>query len=608
MGEQGKLDINEGVDRVDEYKFEPIKGYPRLHWKGKKPFTSTQYFPAQLKESHGEEADGWMNKIFWGDNLQVMSHLLKEFRGKIDLVYIDPPFDSKADYKKKIKLKSNALSNDQNSFEEKQYSDIWNNDGYLQFIYERLILIKELLSEKGSIYVHCDYHKNHYLKCILDEIFGLNSFRNEIVWCYFGFKRKTAKKFPQKHDTIYSYSKSDEYVWNTQFRPHSEDYISRFKTDENGRKYRDDVNPTAGGSRVIYLDEIEGDIIESYWTDIPPVNPVAKERMNYPTQKPEKLLERIIESSSNKDDLIMDCFMGCGTCQAVAMKLGRRFIGADINLGAIQTTTKRLLSIIKAKPYSKNLKLPLQTGESEIAADQGIAIVNRYDNFEIFNVNNYDVFRNPIEAKDLLIEALEIQPLVGNTIFDGEKDGRKVKIMPVNRITTKADLNSLITGFNNKQFQRAYEINPTKPVEKILLVCMGHEPDLKASLQKEMEPYKLDVEVVDIHRDKADLVFKRDSEAEIIVEQNQLEVKQFFPMNLLKKLSLQKEKIDNWKEMVESIMVDFNYDGVVFSPNVVDIPEKNEFVKGVYQIPDDAGDIRIKITDLLSESYEQTIV
>lgn len=127
-------------------KPQPIRGFPELHWAGKRPFTSTHYFPAQLKESYGDPIDGWMNRIYWGDNLQVMSHLLKEFRGKVDLIYIDPPFDSKAEYKKKIEIKGKKGSSDISSFEEKQYSDLWTNDSYLQFVYERLIIMRELLS------------------------------------------------------------------------------------------------------------------------------------------------------------------------------------------------------------------------------------------------------------------------------------------------------------------------------------------------------------------------------------------------------------------------------------------------------------------------------
>ena len=175
MNNQQSFDLNDtqSNERVEEYRFqEPIRGYPELRWAGKRPFRSTRYYPAQLKESYNEPVDGWMNRIYWGDNLQVMSHLLKEFRGKVQLVYIDPPFDSKADYKKKIKLKGQILNNDRSSFEEKQYSDIWTNDEYLQFIYERLIVTRELMSDTSSIYLHCDWHKSHNLRSIMDEVFG----------------------------------------------------------------------------------------------------------------------------------------------------------------------------------------------------------------------------------------------------------------------------------------------------------------------------------------------------------------------------------------------------------------------------------------------------
>lgn len=159
-----------------------IKGFPELRWTGKRPYRSTQYYPAQLRESYGQERDGWINKIFWGDNLQVMSHMLKEYRGKIDLIYIDPPFDSKADYKKTVKIRGKAVSSDTSSFEEKQYGDIWTNDEYLQFMFERLVIMRELLSDTGSIYIHLDWHKAAHIKLLLDEVFGPDNFVNEIIW------------------------------------------------------------------------------------------------------------------------------------------------------------------------------------------------------------------------------------------------------------------------------------------------------------------------------------------------------------------------------------------------------------------------------------------
>jgi DNA modification methylase len=583
----------------DTFQFEPIKGYPMLHWKGKRPFSSTQFYPAQLKETYGSQQDNWINKIFWGDNLQVMSHLLKEYRGKVDLIYIDPPFDSKADYKKKIKLKGRKVMNDQNSFEEKQYTDIWTNDEYLQFMYERLIMLRELLSEKGSIYLHCDWHKNHYLRCILDEVFGNENFRNEIIWGYPGREMHIEKKFNAKHDTILLFAKTDSVKINMKDVAIPYDKANRIKTlrrkvyeDENGREWVWETRGQASGQEPYkrYIDEIleGGKALNDLWTDVQFLRGNDPQRENYPTQKPEELLERIIKASSNTGDLIFDCFMGSGTTQAVAMKLGRRFIGADINLGAVETTTKRLLKIKQELEASEDKNTTYYTG------------------FSVYNVNNYDVFRNPIQAKEILKKALDIQPLPQNVLYDGEKDGRMVKIMPVNRIATRSDLNQLIMNFNYKSFEKKSEQHPGRAVEHLLLICMGHEPDLAAALQKEV-PYKLDIEVVDILRDKSNLEFKRDSEAEVVIDEGQLVVKEFFPMNLLQKLSLQKENVDNWKELTESIKIDWNYDGSIFEPREVDIPGKNQLVCGVYSIPKEAGTIKVKITDLLSESFETAI-
>jgi DNA modification methylase len=588
---------------VEQYDFEPIKGYPMLNWKGKRPFRSTQYFPAQLKEVYGQEDEnGWINKIFWGDNLQVMSHLLKEFRGKVDLIYIDPPFDSKADYKKKITLKSKSVKNDMGSFEEKQYTDIWSNDEFLQFMYERLTLMKELLSSTGSIFLHCDYRKSSHLRIMMDEILGPENFKAQICWRSMtssGFKGKTS--LGKSHADILYYSKSETFKYFPVYKPYSDDYIEeRFsKIDENGRRFKDEKVGSAtpdetiekwkeegriyvtstGGYRIKhYLDEAKGMIVDDVWTDIYGENSQSKDLTGYPTQKPTALLERIIEMASEASDLVFDCFMGSGTTQAVANKLGRRFIGADINLGSIQTTTKRL------------------------ARDNA--------SFEVYNVNSYDIFRNPIEAKDLLIEALEIQKLESNTAYDGEKDGYKVKIMPVNRIATKADLDDLIANLPYKQFEARKEAESNKAVEDIMLVCMGHEPSLAADLENDVltNGYKIKVKVVDILRDKSDLTFKYDSEASIKAENGKLSVEAFYPRNLLQKLSQQKDDVAEWREMVESIMIDWNYDGAVMEPALIDIPAKNDFVKGEYEIPEGASNIKIKITDLLSESYEEVII
>lgn len=607
---------------VETYEFdiEPIRGYPELRWAGKRPFHSTRYYPAQHKETHGTETNGWMNELYWGDNLQVMSHLLKKYRGQVDLIYIDPPFDSKAEYKKKISLKGKNAEGDQSGFEEKQYNDIWTNDEYLQFMYERLIICRELISKNGCIYLHMDEKRAHLLKVILDEVFGASNFKREIVWSLgtaSGFKAK-ARNWIRQHDILLYYTKSKQYKFSKLYFPHKQDYIDRFdKMDEDGRRYRDDRED----GRVQYLENSLGTRIGDVWSDIMSFQQASTslEYLKYPTQKPEALLERIIKGSTTPGDLVFDAFMGSGTTQAVAMKLGRRFLGADINLGAIQTTTKRLISIQQEMAEKGNqVELPFVSSSPIEESDEAEENVNAetknypiYSGFHVYTVNDYDIFRNPVQAKELLREALEVEPLTTSTVFDGEKDGALVKIMPVNRIATKEDLNDIITSLNFKEFEKRNKEKPGKIVEKILLVCMGHDPDLKAELEKAAQPYRIDVQVVDILRDRSDLHFKREAEAKIKIKgsgkSKKLVIEKFYPLNLMQKLSMEKSVVSDWRELVETVMIDFYYDDAVLNPQIVDIPEKNGFVKGEYSLPEDHGKIHVKITDLISESLEMTV-
>ncbi len=260
--------------------------------------------------------------------------------------------------------------------------------------------------------------------------------------------------------------------------------------------------------------------------------------------------------------------------------------GGDTELGVEERS--KVIDFFKAK------------GMDTSALDEDM----KYTSFEVYNVNNYDFFRNPVEARDLLITALEIQPFPQNDVWDGELDGRMVKIMPVNRIATKADLQELLANLPYKTYEKRKEENPNQPVERITIVCMGHEPDLKGALEQELSDYKVDIQIVDILRDKKDLQLKRDSEAEIVREGDKLVIRAFYPMNLMQKLSLHKEYVEDWRQLVDSIMIDWNYDGVVMQPTVTDIPGKNEMVEGIYDIPEGSGTIKVKITDLLSESLE----
>jgi DNA modification methylase len=604
-------------DTFESFDFDtqPVRGFPELRWAGKRPFLSTQYFPAQKREQYGDPHEGWWNKLFWGDNLQVMSHLLRDFRGKVDLIYIDPPFDSKADYKKPISVKGKSAANDHSAFEEKQYSDIWSSDQYLQFIYERLVLCRELLADDGTIYVHIGPQIGSHVKLILDEVFGPSNFRNNIRWrrmSISGFKGKT--KLPFNHETLFCYTKGVEYEFNPIFIPYSDEYKQRFRySDENGRLFRADQNIGTATStdslkdmrekglvhegengklyRKQFLDELPGVPLDDIWTDVPWVT-AGNQRSNYPTQKPEALLRRIIQLSSKPNDLVFDCFMGSGTAQVAALKMGRRFIGADINLGAIETTVGRLNKILDG-----------ETSEDDFFENDEVKTAG----FEVYNVNNYDIFRNPVEAKELIKEAMELQPLPTSSVFDGQRDQHLVKIMPVNRIATRADLNEVINGMDFKAYERRQAEAPSKIVDRIMLVCMGHEPDIGPELVKAAKPFNIEVEVVDLIRDKANLHFKRQSDAKLVIKDGHLEIAGFYPLNLLQKLSMDTDAVEDWRQLVETIKVDWNYDGAVLSPELIDAPDKNELVNGRYPIPEDASTIRVKITDLLSESWEGEI-
>src|SRR3989338_3886377 len=263
----------------------------------------------------------WMNRLIYGDNLFAMQALLAgdaetgmpSMRGKVDLIYIDTPFDSKADYRTKVVLPGADLEQKPTVIEQFAYADTW-KDGtvsYLKMLYPRLALMRELLSDKGSIYVHIDWHVGHYVKILLDEIFGKDNFRNEIIWGY-GGGGAPRDFYPRKHDTLFWYAKGNEWTFNKQFRPYSEKTLQRGLTAVKGPQYE--------------LSE-EGAGLDDWWTDSNVqkiLSPTAYENLKYATQKPESLLERIIKGHSNEGDIVADFFMGSGTTGAVAEKLGRR--------------------------------------------------------------------------------------------------------------------------------------------------------------------------------------------------------------------------------------------------------------------------------------------
>jgi len=286
---------------------------------------------------------GWTNRLIYGDNLLAMAALLAgdeqtpSLRGKVDLIYIDPPFDSKADYRTKVTLPGVELEQRPTVIEQFAYSDTW-SDGtasYLAMITPRLVLMRELLTDTGSIYVHLDWHVGHYARLVLDDVFGKQQIRNEIVYCYSGGGVPTSE-MPRKHDTIFWYTKGPNWTFNTQYRPYSEGTIQRGRTAIKG--------PDAQLRQ-------EGTPINDWWTDVKKItSPTDPEKLYYDTQKSEELLARIIKMSSDEGNLVLDVFNGSGTTAAVAEKLGRRWVTVDIGKPACLITRKRLIDQ-NAKPF-----------------------------------------------------------------------------------------------------------------------------------------------------------------------------------------------------------------------------------------------------------------
>jgi adenine-specific DNA-methyltransferase len=414
--------------------------------------------PLQIEKTLGESKDveEWDNLLIFGDNLQILKTLYynkepivkNKVKGKVKLIYIDPPFSLKQEFK--------------GGKGQKAYVDKVKGAEFIEFLRKRLILMRELLSDDGVIYVHLDYRKIHYVKVIMDEIFGENNFINEITW-----KRTSAHNDSGKYgintEYLLFYSKSENYTWNPQFSRYSEKHLARFKrVDEDGRKWTDSpltakglsgggytytyrgvtdvwrcpietmrklddegklhITKTGGLRVKKYLDELKGTPIQCLWDDIDPINSQSKERVSYPTQKPEELIKRIILSSTNEGDLIMDCFAGSGTTLAVAEKTNRRWIGCDIGKLSLYTIQKRLLEIRDSKDLINPKKKYLKSAKSFSVITAGL-----YDLGKVFSLSE-DKYKSFV--KNLFdIEDTKRNTIQGITV-DGEKRGFYVKIYP----------------------------------------------------------------------------------------------------------------------------------------------------------------------------------
>jgi adenine-specific DNA-methyltransferase len=438
---------------------------PRLSWASKPATVERVALPCQVVETinesratreadrgslfagsgNGQAGTGWRNKLIWGDNKLVAASLLEDFAGQVGLVYIDPPFDTGTDFSFRVKVGDEQVTKQPSILEAHAYSDTWGagRASYMRMMYERIVLIWELLSDGGSFYLHCAPNVSHYLKVVCDEVFGVDAFVNEIVW-----KRQTAhsdvsqgaEHLGRLHDVLFLYLKGQRAAWNMQFTPYDEKYVAAkypYTEDETGRRYGlwDMTGPggEAKGNpryevmgvtrywrfsqermaalleegRVVqpsdgavprykrYLDEMPGVPLQDIWTDVSAINSQAGERVGYPTQKPLSLMERIIKLSSNEGDLVADLFCGSGTTAVAAERLGRRWIAADLGRFAIHTTRKRLLDTHDCSPFEI-----LNLGSYERQHwQQGVA-GGEIDAYVNFILNLYDA--EPVDGYRLL--------------------------------------------------------------------------------------------------------------------------------------------------------------------------------------------------------------
>lgn len=490
--------IEQGKSLPEKYRFLLFadKREVELVWNGKSrevctailPFQTLEHIDEPRKEQRegeldldlgGRQVKGWTNKLIWGDNKLILSSLKAgalrrqiEDAGGLKLIYIDPPFDVGADFSMDIEIGGETFHKDPNLLEQIAYRDTWGRgaDSFIAMIYERLILMRDLMHSEGSIYLHMGPAVNHFIRAVMDEVFGRTNSRREIIW-----KRVSSRShgdyYPATHDYILFYSKTDELTWNQLYEPLNDEYIEtkyRF-TDPDGRRYRKDnclnQNPDRpnltyewnghvrtwrwtkdkmqglhDAGRLIYtksgipeykryLDESEGIALQSVWADINPVNSQAHQDTNYPTQKPEALLERILRASSNEGDLVADFFCGSGTSAAVAEKLGRKWIATDLGKFGIHTTRKRLIQVQRE----------LKAGGKPFRAFE-VLNLGRYERQAYLNVSGrltgkkkeQALAKKEQEFRDLILKAYRAEPLPETGFFHGKNSGRLVVVGPIN--------------------------------------------------------------------------------------------------------------------------------------------------------------------------------
>lgn len=425
-------------------------------------------------DNRGRQLQGWTNKLIWGDNKLILSSLKNgpmreeiEKQGGIKLIYIDPPFDVGADFSMDIEIGGDTITKKPNILEEIAYRDTWGKgaDSFIAMIYERLVLMRDLLADDGSIYVHCDWRVNSYIRLVMDEIFGSQNQRNQIRWCYRG-GGVPKKDFAPKHDTIFRYTKSEDYIFNLDDVriPYSDD-VMRSDPSRYDKSYRS--NSVYEG----YMPNEKGKHPEDWWP-IQPIMPSDKtERVGYPTQKPVELIQRIIDASTNPDDIVADLFCGSGTTLAVAQGLRarrkkldngkekleyyfapqRKWIGSDLSKFSIHTTRKRMINM------QRDMK---KSGDDYRAFE--ILNLGKYERQHFVGINpnlREEAQRKQLEEKeaaflDLILRAYRAEKVEGFTTFNGKRAGRLVAVGPVNMPVTRLFVEEIILECRKKHITK----------------------------------------------------------------------------------------------------------------------------------------------------------
>ncbi|MHA1149821.1 MAG: site-specific DNA-methyltransferase [Promethearchaeota archaeon] len=586
------------------------------------PRVQFKTFKDPLKE--GKLREESFNKLILGDNLYIMNSLLPQFKGKIKLIYIDPPFATGSDFSFKVQVKSFRHKEQEGSeiqIDEWAYKDDWSKNftEFLTFIRNRLIIMKELLANDGSIYVHLDYHSSHYVKILMDEIFGREQFQREITWNtaalnVAGFKGQ-ANNWIRASDTILFYSKSEDFTFNKQFIPYDFEYIAKtFKLiDEDGRRYK-----VTRRKNKVFLEDEPGEPVTTVWNDILSFNYVAPANLEgegYPTQKPEALLARIIKASSNEGDLVADFFCGSGTMAVVAEKLNRRWICTDLGVYGIRITTKRLLGINKLKAYDledyhNNFRpFIIQTLEGYAQSKFSDLLKQKED---IENIDSY--------IHSLLIKQLKLSTDDIRVPFHGKKGDSLYYIQSFDEMLTINHIQRLIEKRKkfNLDFNKIrilvwetpddlYKELKAKEKENNLTIKVFKLP---MSAIENLENPNISIKLYDIYACKIGLKVDKDHNVLIKLLDFNIEDNEYINASLKKKAEKARSKYKNIKKFTYYIdywSIDSNYDGKVFNPDWYSFKSrKNEMIEDKYVIEYPSPGIYtilIKIYDLFGNEY-----